>query len=194
MTRILILYATSHGHTRTIAQVIADRLRSGDVRVTMADLQGGQPLPALSEYDAVVLGSRVHFDRHAPALRAYVAANRRALARLPCYLFSVSMAAAATPHTGDPHGYLARLSEELAWRPRLAVAFGGALPYRSYNPVMRWLMKQVSRRAGHPTDTTRDHVLTDWAAVRAFADEVVACTLTDRVRVRDIRRAHDVVN
>jgi len=65
------------------------------------------------------------------------------------------MAAAATPHTGDPHGYLARRAEEVAWRPRLAVAFGGALPYRSYNPVVRWLMKQVSRRAGVHADRSR---------------------------------------
>ena len=33
-------------------------------------------------------------------------------------------------------------------------------------------MKLISKRAGHPTDTSRDHEMTDWASVGAFADAI----------------------
>jgi hypothetical protein len=33
-------------------------------------------------------------------------------------------------------------------------------------------MKMLSGRTGHPTDTSRDYIFTDWAAVGAFADRI----------------------
>ena len=55
----------------------------------------------------------------------------------------------------------------------------GALLYTRYNPVKRWMMKRIVRKAGGDTDTTRDYEYTDWNEVRAFADEFNA-------RVRDV--------
>jgi menaquinone-dependent protoporphyrinogen IX oxidase len=34
-------------------------------------------------------------------------------------------------------------------------------------------MKRIAKRAGAPTDTTRDYVFTDWVALDRFVEEFV---------------------
>ena len=44
----------------------------------------------------------------------------------------------------------------------------GALAYSQYNFLVKLVMKGIARRAGAPTDTSRDYEFTDWPAVDAF--------------------------
>ena len=172
MTRILIAVASSHGHTRTNGETIRDRLRAAGHTVELADV--GQGAPAPDAYDAVVLGSRVQFDRHAPAMVDYVTRHRVALDARPSYFFSVSLSA-GQPHAGpDPRRYMAKFFEQCAWRPRQHAAFGGGLHYRRYGRLLRLFMQQLSRFFHRPTDTSRDHVFTVWSTVARFADEIAA--------------------
>ncbi len=172
MARVLILYATHHGQTRAVALAIAQRLRNGGNEVDLADVREWHRLPRAASYDAVVLGSRVEFGRHAGELLSYICAQRGALSRVPTAFFSVSMAASKPGGGEDPEQYMAKAFAQVAWHPVLSAAFGGALPYRTYNWVTRLVMKRVSRKAGHPTDTSRNHELTDWTRVAAFADRI----------------------
>jgi menaquinone-dependent protoporphyrinogen oxidase len=171
--RILVAHASSYGQTRKIAEAIAQRLRLRGHEVELGDAMArGTPLPPPEDYDAIVLGSRVQAGQHAPAIVEYAVKNRAALAAMPTAFFSVSMAA-ATPNAGpDPSGYLERMFRVVDWRPGRAVALAGALRYREYNVFLRWFMKMISKKHGHPTDTSRDHELTDWDAVARFADHV----------------------
>ena len=57
------------------------------------------------------------------------------------------------------------------WQPGITRPVPGALLYTRYNPVKRWMMKRIVRKAGGDTDTTRDYEYTDWNELRAFADE-----------------------
>ena len=173
MSRLLVAYASTHGQTRAIAEAIAGRLRAAGHAVDLADVEAGRPPPP-DGYDAVVLGSRVKFGAHARALTRYVAAHRAALGSRPAAFFSVSMSAAQANAGPDPHDYMAKLFAQVGWRPTRAVAFGGALAYRRYNWLLRAFMKRLSRAGGHSTDTSRDHVYTDWAAVERFADGFAA--------------------
>jgi menaquinone-dependent protoporphyrinogen oxidase len=51
---------------------------------------------------------------------------------------------------------------------------GGAMAYTKYGPLLRWIMKQIAKRNGGPTDTSRDHEMTDWVQVERFVDRFVA--------------------
>ena len=168
MNGILIVYATSHGQTLAIAQAIATRLRNRGHIVELADANSDPPPP--SDYAAVILGSRVEFGKHASAIVRYIETNWDALRLLPTSFFSVNNAVTKSSHP-DPLGYLERLFLATNWRPRHAIAFGGGLPYRKYGWLLRNVMKLVSKRIGHPTDTSRDFVFTRWDAVDRFADE-----------------------
>lgn len=55
------------------------------------------------------------------------------------------------------------------------------MAYTKYGFVLRWITKIISRRRGGPTDTTRDHDMTDWEAVDQFAKRL-AEALTPAVK------------
>ena len=164
MARILALFASSHGQTRDIAWTIERHLRRRGHAVDLVDVRQAEPDPG--EYDLAVIGSCVEFGRHARSIRRYIRRHTDALECMPSAFFSVSMSAVGG---GEDHS-IAGLTAETGWHPGRAVAFAGALPYTRYGPLHRFIMKRISAKAGHTTDTTRDHDFTDWAAVRAFAD------------------------
>lgn len=170
MSRILVAYASSFGQTRKIASTLAAELRSRGHEVELADALLAMP-PPVEDYDAVVIGSRVQFGLHARPLLEYITDNRAELHAIPSYLFVVSMAAAGKP-SADPNGYVAKLLAITHWQPHAAVAIAGGLPYRSYGWFLRFVMKLISRFAGHATDTRCDHEYTDWAQVRQLAADI----------------------
>lgn len=172
MSRILIAHASSHGQTRKIAEVIAAQLRRSGHVVELSEALVSTP-PPVQDYDAVILGSRVHFGIHARPIIDYIIANRAALQEIPSYFFSVSMSMVRV-HALDPDGFLARLFATTQWRPREAIAIAGGLPYRRYGLLLRMAMKLFSRHSGYATDTSRDHEYTDWAQVRRFAARIAA--------------------
>lgn len=181
MSRFLVLFASHFGQTRRIAERISARLRELRHEVELVDVRSDpRGLPPPQDYDAVVLGSRVEFGRHAAELRGYISAHADALSEMPTAFFSVSMAAARPSAGADPSGYMDALFGDLGWKPARAIAFAGALPYRKYGWFLRFVMKRISRSAGHTTDTSRDHEFTDWASVERFADQIAALVPEDR--------------
>ncbi|MDX2091576.1 MAG: flavodoxin domain-containing protein [Kofleriaceae bacterium] len=169
MSDILILYASHYGQTRTIAERIGSRLREHGHDVDVVDVQAKSARPIARGYDLVVLGSRIEFGKHAREVLKFVRANREDLRAIPTAFFSVSMSASNTGGQGDPGGYVEKMFSLLGWRPTVWTAFPGALPYRTYGAVMRFVMKQISRAAGHTIDTSRNHVFTSDGDVDAFA-------------------------
>ena len=178
MSRILIAYASHYGQTEKIARQIAAQIRHHGHEVELVNARTSE-VPPPGTYDLVVLGSRVEGGQHATAIRAYIRRHIAALEAMPTAFFSVSMAAAGRDAGADPNRYLQTTFADLGWTPSRAVAFAGGLPYRKYGWFMRFVMKRISRSAGHTTDTTRDHEMTDWEAVRRFADALVVSSHAD---------------
>ena len=181
--RVLIVFASSHGQTRKIAEVIAARLREHGAVVDLHDANAGTPPPP-DAYDIVGLGSRVHRGKHARSIHNYIDRNLSSLLARHNFFFSVSVTASEQPHVADPGNYILDTIWTTAWRPDLSVAFAGALPYRKYNVARRLLMKLRSSRHGDPRDTQRDYVFTDWGQVRAFADKVAGWAGSPRLPER----------
>jgi menaquinone-dependent protoporphyrinogen oxidase len=171
--RILIAYGTRYGHTLKIAERIADTLmEDGDtVRLIHAH---GRNLPrelSFADFDGVIVGASVIVGRHQRAVRRFVRDNRDRLGALPTAFFSVSGAAGSQKPDDRARAakYVSEFLAQTGWRPALTDAFGGAMAYTKYNPLLRWITKRESMKEGGPTDTSRDHETTDWAQVERFA-------------------------
>lgn len=191
MSIVLVAFASSHGQTRAIAEHLATRLRIRGHTVELADADVALPPPP-DDYDAVVVGSRVRIGTHATSIADYVRAYRDALTAIPTGFFSVSLSAAQAHAGSDPHDYLKTFFARLGWTPTHAAALGGALHYRRYGWILRFVMKQLARAGGHPTDTSRDHVLTDWTAVDHFTDDFaheLVASAGERHRAIDLHSA-----
>ncbi len=168
MSRVLIVYASHYGQTATIAGRLRDRLVWRGHDVDLFNVEASAPPP--EHYDAVMLGSRIELGKHAKSLLQYIRDHHDRLHRLPTAFFSVSMSAAGKHPGSDPNRYLATTFQDLAWSPTVSTAVGGALQYRRYNWILRAVMKAISKRGGHSTDTSKNHFYTDFDDVSDFAD------------------------
>jgi len=52
------------------------------------------------------------------------------------------------------------------------MVFAGATPYTRYGWFVRFMMRNIARRRGLGTDTSRDYEYTDWQAVEQFARDL----------------------
>lgn len=170
MAHILVLYGTTEGQTRKIATVIGDTIldRGHSVELVASTAFNG-PLPAAA-FDGVIVGGSVHTGRHQEAVTRFVNDNRTALMTLPTGFFSVSLAVLDEDHPEEATDYVTRFLDETGWAPDLVETVAGALRYTKYGFIKRFIMKQISKRHGRPTDTSRDFEFTDWRQVERFVD------------------------
>jgi menaquinone-dependent protoporphyrinogen oxidase len=170
MANILAVYGTAYGQTERIVLEIARVLRGMGHKVTT--IKGDRPDGfSFDGVDAVLVAASVLYGRHQRYIREFTRRYAANLNALPSAFVSVSGAAAGQSPEGRRQAQecVDRLLEETGWRPRLVELVAGAMAYTRYDPVTRWIIKLISRRKGGPTDTSRDHELTDWQAVDRFA-------------------------
>ena len=179
MPRILLLYASTHGHTAKIAARIAAALEHDGATVDLQQLGANETEPAPPDYDAVVLGASIHAGHHQRALVKWAERHRTDLGLAPSAFFSVSLTAADDTEEARAatQGYLDDFVKETDWTPDRSATFAGALQYREYDVATRVLMRLLMRRMHHPSDASHDYDYTDWDAVERWAHELTA-TLT----------------
>jgi menaquinone-dependent protoporphyrinogen oxidase len=92
---VLVAYATKHGATAEIAERIAATMRGAgcEARALPADDVGD-----LEGCRAVVLGSALYMGRLRGSARHFARRHRRALARLPVWLFTSGPVDVGTTH------------------------------------------------------------------------------------------------
>jgi menaquinone-dependent protoporphyrinogen oxidase len=173
MPRLLIAYATTDGHTARIATRMVDAARAAGYGERVADVAHLADDVWTPPPDVVIVGGSVHKGRHQAALLDFVRAHRARLEGMPTGLFSVSMSQAYPEGQAESKGYVSEFLAQTGWRPNQVARLAGALLYRQYGFLKRFMMKQIARQRGGETDTSRDHVFTDWNAVDAFVRELL---------------------
>jgi menaquinone-dependent protoporphyrinogen oxidase len=172
--RILIVYDTREGQSEEVAQRIGTRARNSGV---LADLVPCTvPAPSLDQFDGVVVGGSVHAGHHGKDLVRFVREQRGALEAKHSAFFSVSLSAAGQTerNRADAARLIEQFVNETGWTPVQQMAVAGALKYREYNFLMRWIMRRIAKAQGGDTDTSRDYEYTDWDAVDAFTEAFLA--------------------
>lgn len=169
--KILIVYATVHGHTRRVAERMARTLTAAGVDAEAADLERTSDPLASEGLRGVILAGPVRFGRHPRSLLRFAKRNRAALNRLPSAFVSVSGAASADEPAAreECRAYAEGFTNGTGWIPDRTLCAGGAFAFTRYNPLVRIVMRSISKKKGLSADTRRDRVYTDWDAVDRFA-------------------------
>jgi menaquinone-dependent protoporphyrinogen oxidase len=179
-----VFYATREGHTKKIAERIAIDLRARGATVDVVDVRVGGA-PDWTKYSVACLAASVHLGRHEREMIAFAKRHREALTLLDAAFVSVTLseAGAEDPRKTDDERRAAAADaqrmidvfvRETGWHPEHALPVAGALAYTRYNFLVRFLMKRIARKAGAPTDTSRDYEFTDWPALDRFVDDLAA--------------------
>jgi len=171
MARILILYATTDGHTAKIARRLGDalELRGIDADVVNAALASARPVG----YDGVIVAASVHTGSYQPEVRQWARAHAPELVDVPSAFISVCLG--VLQHEPDVQAEVAatprQFLQSVGWEPTITKVVAGAVLYTRYGWLKRRLMRRIVAKAGGDTDTSRDYEYTDWADLDLFADQ-----------------------
>jgi uncharacterized protein (TIGR00730 family) len=169
MSRILVLYGTSEGHTAKVANRLADTLRAQGGEVDVVDASMSAPDPA--GYAGVLVAASVHGGRYQKSVQRWVRTFAPELRDKPTAFMSVCLG--ILQHEEKVQHEVAAIIERFVnatgWTPSMTTTVAGALPYTRYNWITRWIMRRIARAAGGDTDVSRDYEYTDWEQVESFA-------------------------
>ena len=168
MNRFLIVYSSKYGQTAKISHYIESRLCNYGYVGHTCNILDEDPHP--SKYDTVIVGAPVYAGKFPIELLAWTKRNAALLSRRQNAFFSDSLNAAdsRTKARIDDVRLLNKFKSKTNWNPNFEISVAGALKYKSYNWLIRLVMKNISKSAGGPTDTSTDHELTNWGAVDSF--------------------------
>ncbi|HKU41013.1 MAG TPA: flavodoxin domain-containing protein, partial [Polyangiales bacterium] len=128
--KILIAYGSSHGHTARIAARIGARMLNQGHEVVIADHLLGL---RAEDFDAIILGGRVHGSRYPWRVTHFIRRNLRTLRARPSAFFSVSLLQLSRfRKQRDKTEALPRTTTaKLGWTPDRVAVFGGALRWKA---------------------------------------------------------------
>ena len=153
MTRILVLYGSTHGQTAQIAEAVADAMRAQGAEVDLADAATRNPAP--DAYAAVVVAASVHAGGYQRPVQRWVRGHTEALRDRASAFVSVCLGVLQHDPGVDRELGLIRdlFLAATGWKPSIIKVVAGALPYTKYNWIKRWIMRRIVRKAGGDTDT-----------------------------------------
>jgi menaquinone-dependent protoporphyrinogen oxidase len=164
MEKILVTYASVHGSTQEVAEVIASVIREQGF---IADLQAARNIRALSGYSAVVLGAPLYMFRlHRDAVRFLKKHQKELKGGLPIAIFAGGPFGESKAE--DWQGVRENLNRELAkftWlRPFSIELIGGR-----FDPThLRFPWNLIPAMKQMPPSDLRD-----WGAIRTWAGSLV---------------------
>jgi menaquinone-dependent protoporphyrinogen oxidase len=172
-----IFFASSEGQTALIAIRLAAVLHDHGLDSQAIDVSTPEAATIdWSRVRGVLVGASLHAGHHQKSAARFVKAHAAELNAVPSAFFSVSLSAASkNPHTAAEAERIARaFPADRGWRPSIILSVAGRLAYREYNFLIRFVIKQISKKEGGPTDTSRDHELTNWDQVDRLGREMAA--------------------
>ena len=182
MPRILVVFGTTDGYTRKVAERIGSMVRGcyAAVDVVQAGVADVDP----QFYDGIVVCASVHARGYQRPVIKWVRAHAAALNSKHTTFVSVCLG--VLQHDAKVDRDLDAIAERFftatGWRPPRMKKVAGALLYRRYGLIKRWMMKRIVSRAGGDTDTSKDYEYTDWNELRVFVEDFTrtAAVVRDR--------------
>jgi menaquinone-dependent protoporphyrinogen oxidase len=179
MADVLIVYASTNGHTARVAARLAGALEAAGVRGRLEDVRAIPAGVSPRDHDGVIVAGSVHRGRHQREIADWVRAHHTTLALRRTALVSVSLSAAdESPEArADVRRVVDELVEDTDWTPGVVAFVAGALRFGDYDLPTRVLMRLIARRHGVTGDLVEDVEFTDWAELDRFACEFAGTVL-----------------
>lgn len=168
MSRILLAYSTTDGHTVRICERLQQVIEQQGHSATVVALAQAEALD-LPAFDAIVIGASIRYGKHQPQVAQFIARHQALLERKANAFFSVNIVARKPEkNRPDSNPYLIKFLRQVSWRPKLLAVFAGKLDYPRYRFFDRLMIRFIMLMTQGPTDPTAVIDFTDWQQVEAF--------------------------
>ena len=168
---VLIVYATTEGQTRKIAEWAAGHVRERGHEAELRDSVAVDSGLGLERFDAFIIAASVHHEYHQATVRDFVMAHRQALAAKPSAFISVSLSAVLEGAQDEAKKYVETFLAATGWRPAKTLLLGGALRLTEYDYFQEQIVRFIVMKGGGPPGGGHDdREFTDWNALAVFVD------------------------
>ena len=171
--KILIVYGSTEGQTRKIADFLRAEAEKLGHQVRMVDATSNPPQPV--GFDLVLIGASVHMHKYQTAVLHYIKSNIENLNKMHCGFFSVSMAAASgdAESLKELDAVTKAFLKETGWNTAIIEQVAGALLYSKYDFFKKLIMRMIQKSKGGNIDTSEDYEYTDWARLKIFLERML---------------------
>lgn len=165
--KILIIYSTTEGQTRKISRYMTEVLKGKGHQVTLCDVTDDPPNPI--DFDYVFVGASIHMGKYQKPIKYFIKENLDALNNIKSIFFSVCLAVASDlpEEHEEAEETLSHFIRGLGWKPNNIFHVAGALKYTQYNWLIKLVLKNIAKKQGDSTDTSRDHEYTNWEQLKS---------------------------
>jgi len=165
--KILVAYASQFGTTGEVAEAIGKILCQGGATV---ETKWVKNVKDLKNYDAVIIGSAIQYDRWMPDAAEFVTANQNILSKLPVAYFFTCLVLSKQTEKAEHKAIV--YSDKLyslvpQVKPVSVGRFAGVLDYSKMSFFFRLIFKVISSITGVPEGDYRD-----WNTIRSWAKGV----------------------
>jgi menaquinone-dependent protoporphyrinogen oxidase len=170
--KVLVLYGTTEGQTRKIAEFAANRLKSQGDYVMIAEAAEAPWDLRPNEYDAAILAASLHAGIYQQPLVKYAQTHHERLNQMSSAFLSVSLSAAGRePEELKGIADCAeRFKRETGWTPTEVHHVAGAFRFTEYDYFKRWVMRLIAWERGVKVGPSQELELTDWDALAKVVD------------------------
>lgn len=171
---ILILFASTEGHTRKIGHYMADHLTALGHVVTVSDISNRPP--ALHAFDLVMLGGSLHVLKHQVLLSNYARAHAITLNRKNSVFFPIGLGPASQDEraTTEFKRAVGAFLDRSGWNPERVELMAGALKYDEGDLFKQRVIDRLNNGPGRIQDPSGSYEFTDWERITAFCNELHA--------------------
>ncbi len=176
MKTVLVVYGTTEGQTRKVAEFIENALKERGAKVDLLDSASASAALVQPFYAAAIVCGSLHQHHYQASLLRFVQDNAAWLAGIPSAFVAVSLTAVLddTESRDELREAVEAVFRKAGWTPTITRHAAGALRYTQYDYFKRLIMKLIAKQHGGDTDTTHDHEYTDWDDLTRFVEEFLA--------------------
>ena len=168
MSKILILYSTTDGHTKKICQTIQSVIIQQGHQARLLAIDDDSDID-FWQYDKIVIGASIRYGRHNKNVFDFVTRYKQLLETKSSAFFSVNVVA-RKPGKDRPENnpYLQKFLAQVAWRPNEIAVFAGKIDYQKYRFLDRQIIRFIMYITKGPTDPETVADFTNWHQVENF--------------------------
>ena len=171
MSRSLIIYSSTDGHTKAICGRIIKFFNDKNL-IELLALKEALKVD-LSKYKKIIIGASIRYGKHSRELYRFINSNKNILDQKDSIFFSVNVVARKTEkNTPETNPYIKKFLKISQWRPKKIGVFAGRVDYPNYGFFDKYIIKFIMFLTNGPTDTSMAYEFTNWQKVQEFGQEI----------------------